>query len=73
MIPYNSKFQIIFCVPFSRTGSGLCIFNLAKFLSLALFLVDHHSHPVMPRLVLVLWLLEAFAYYVINRFISFPT
>ena len=43
--------------------------SMVKFESLALFPVDHLSHPVMPSLVFLFWQFAKFLHNVINRFI----
>ena len=45
--------------------------SMLKFQSFAQFFVDNISHRIILSLVLILCKFVAFAYYVINRFISF--
>ena len=47
--------------------------RFVKFQLLKHFPVDNFSHPVMPSLVLLLYLFAAFAYNMINRFIGVST
>ena len=47
--------------------------SMVKVSSLAQFPVDHLSHPIVPFLLLVLCQFTAFAFYVINCFISVST
>ena len=44
---------------------------MVKFKFLVQFLVDHLAHPVVSSLILFLWKFAAFAYYVIDFFVSF--
>ena len=45
--------------------------SMAEIQSFAQFLVDHHSHPVMPSFVLLLCKFGVFTYNVVNYFCLF--
>ena len=47
--------------------------GMVKLKFFAHFPGDHLAHPVVSRLVLLLWQFVAFAYYVIDGFISVAT
>ena len=55
------------CVSFSRTGAGLCIYHLLLWSNLHISLWI--TLPIQSCLVLRCWF-AAFAYYVIDRFVS---
>ena len=68
----------ILCISFSRTDSGLCIHQyiivrMVKSKPLAQFTVDRLPHSIVFSLVLSLSKFIAFAYYVIDSFVSGTT
>ena len=68
-----SKSHRNLCVSFSRTGAGLCIYHLlawSNFKFLAHFPVDHLADPAVSSFIFLLCQFAAFAYYVIDGFIS---
>ena len=73
---WMSKSHRILCVSFSRIGAGLCICHMfvwSNLKFLAHFPVDHLVNPVVSRLIFILCKFVAFAYYVIDRFVSVTT
>ena len=69
-----SKSHRSLCVSFSRQmlGGAYTIYSV-KFKLLAQFPVDHPAHPVMSSIVLFLCKFAAFAYYMIDGFVSITT
>ena len=67
-----SKSQRILCLSFSWTDSGVCIYNMVVWSNFNLL---HNSERITfpTQLYLVLYFFSAFAYYMINGFISVST
>ena len=60
------------CMSFSRKGAGLCVYHSLMWSNSNFFHIpaDHLADSVLSRLIILLCLFAALAYYVIDRFVS---